>query len=147
MGGLDRSGGCLCGAVRFTAKDLRRDYGACHCEMCRRWTGSVFLGITVPEGALTWEGSENIRRYQSSAWAERDFCRTCGSSLYYRLPGGDGKAEFLSLAAGTLDDLEGVTLTTEIYIANKPSGYAFAGDTKKMTEADVIAAFGGSAEG
>jgi len=141
------TGGCLCGAVRYTLAEAPTELDACHCSMCRKVSGSVGFGINVPAGGITWDGAENIAVYKSSDWAERAFCRTCGSSLYYRMPGGDGKAEFLSLAAGTLDDLEGVPLTTEIYIDNKPSGYAFAGDTKKMTEADVIAAFGGSAEG
>lgn len=38
-----RSGHCLCGAVRITVTDPPQELGACHCGMCRRWTGSAFL--------------------------------------------------------------------------------------------------------
>jgi len=142
MGGLDRSGGCLCGAVRFTAKDLRRDYGACHCEMCRRWTGSVFLGITVPEGDLTWEGSENIRRYQSSAWAERAWCDRCGSNLWYAVTAEGPHKGNLEVPLGLFDDPNGFELQREIYVDIAPDSFAIAGDRQKMTASEVRQIFG-----
>jgi len=41
--GTGMSGGCLCGAVRFTATPENRNVGACHCGMCRRWSAGPFL--------------------------------------------------------------------------------------------------------
>jgi len=52
-----------------------------------------------------------------------------------------------SLSAGTLDDFSNLELTSETFIDTKPAGYAFSGKTKKMTEAEVIAAFAPSEEG
>ncbi|WP_158965117.1 GFA family protein [Chachezhania sediminis] len=141
------TGGCLCGAVRYTLVQAPDHYDACHCGMCRKFSGGVEFGFDTPPDSVTWEGAENIRTYRSSDWAERGFCGTCGSSLFYRTVGDGPAAGFLSMAGGSLDSLEGLTLTTEIYIDSKPSGHAFAGDTKKMTEAQVMAAFGIAPEG
>ena len=66
-----RTGGCLCGAVRFTARLTRSSFGVCRCQMCRRWTGSALMGITVPEAEVVWQGAEHIAKRQTSAWAER----------------------------------------------------------------------------
>ena len=41
--GKSMSGGCLCGAVRFTAAPANHEVGACHCSMCRKWTAGPFL--------------------------------------------------------------------------------------------------------
>ena len=40
----------MCGAVRFVARDVQDKAGICHCEICRRWTGSAMLadGGLVP---------------------------------------------------------------------------------------------------
>ena len=47
-----QAGQCLCGAVRFDAVIARAEMGACHCAMCRRWTGGVFLSVECREVVL-----------------------------------------------------------------------------------------------
>jgi len=37
-----RSGGCLCGAVRFEVALAEPEFSICHCGMCRRWCGGPF---------------------------------------------------------------------------------------------------------
>jgi hypothetical protein len=138
----ERHGGCMCGAVRFVARDVPADYGACHCEMCRRWTGSALLGVTVPEGNLSWEGAENIATIQSSSWAERAFCAKCGSGLYFRVTLESEYSGALELPIGLFDELDGFRMTSEIYIDHKPDAYAYAGAGRKlMTRADCVAKF------
>ena len=136
------TGGCLCGAVRYTLAAAPTHMDVCHCGMCRKHTGGLALGFMVPASGITWAGEENLGLYRSSDWAERGFCKLCGSGLFYRTIEGPG-ADELSLGAGSLEDLNGVGLTTEIYVDSQPDGYAFAGDLKRMTEAEVIAAFSG----
>ena len=82
-----REGGCLCGAVRFTARNVPAKAGACHCDMCRRWTGSALIGVTVPEGDVTWEDETDLTRIQSS---HGDFCKI---SLSEYLEGRKGQQE------------------------------------------------------
>lgn len=130
-------GGCLCGAVRYELAKVPDHMDVCHCSMCRKFSGGIGAGIEVPGDGITWQGEQNIAIYASSEWAERAFCKTCGSSLFYRMP----EPGFLSLCAGTLDDPSGIPLTTEIFIDHKPDSYSFAGTTRTMTEAEVLAAF------
>lgn len=141
-----REGGCLCGAVRYKLDPGPTHLDVCHCEMCRKFGGS--MGIEVAPGALTFESEDQIQTYQSSPWAERGFCKTCGSSLFWRMTATGGPGDgMVSLCAGTLDDMNGLPLQTEIYVDEKPDGYAFAGETRKMTGAEVEAAFAPPAQG
>ncbi len=144
---LLRDGGCLCGAVRFRAGLTGRSFGACHCEMCRRWTGSALLAISVPTKNIVWTGESHIARFQSSDWAERANCRICGSALYYRVTGDGPGAGDTELPIGAFDSAEGLTFDSEIYIDLKPECYAYAGDRKRMTRAQTHDHFGLSVQG
>ncbi len=129
------SGQCLCGAVRFTVAHVDTEHHACHCGMCLHWSGSPFFGVHA-EGVV-FEGVEHLARYASSEWAERGFCRTCGSSLFYYLKPNDSYA----MCIGAFDDASAFRLTREICIDRKPPGYALAGDHPRLTEAEMFAEF------
>ena len=133
------TGGCLCGAVRYILQSQPKGFGACHCGMCRKFSGGIELGIEVPAGGITFETTETLRTYVSSDWAERGFCSNCGSSLYWRLTAPGPMQGLYALSAGSLDSLEGLSLTQEVYIDSKPAGYALTGDHKRLTEADIMA--------
>ena len=52
------SGGCLCGAVRWQASAPPRIVHHCHCDMCRRWTGSAFATLVwFARNDLSWDGA------------------------------------------------------------------------------------------
>ena len=139
---LQRSGGCLCGAVRFTATLTGTNFGVCHCPMCRKWTGSALLGITVPEGNVEWSGAEHIARRRSSGWGERAWCRECGSPLWMRVTVDGPYSGNVELPLGLFDDANGLTLTNEIYIDHKPDSYAFAGVGRQvLTRAQCVEKF------
>jgi len=53
--------------------------------MCRKFTGGVFLGVQVPAGSFHLSKEDGLAIYASSGWAERGFCKSCGSSLFYRM--------------------------------------------------------------
>ena len=134
-------GRCLCGAVSFAAEVAKREVDICHCGMCRRWSAGPYIGLGH-DGAVALEGAENVSVYKSSEWAERAFCKVCGSSLYYRLLGTD----HYSFSAGALDDQSRLVLTMQIFIDEKPAYYDLANDTPKLTGAQVFAAFNSSAK-
>lgn len=137
-----REGGCLCGAVRFRARLTGTDFGVCHCPMCRKWTGSALLGITVPEGNVDWTGLAHVAKRQSSAWGERAWCADCGSALWFRVTVDGPYAGKLELPIGTFDDANGLTMTNEIYIDEKPDCFAFAGEGRNvLTRSEVHARF------
>ena len=136
------TGGCMCGAVRYAVKQEVRHSGACHCGMCRKWSGGVFIGIEVAADDLMIENEGVLTRYRSSPWAERAFCSVCGSSLFYRVTAAGPHHGTYHIGMGTVDDPSGISMTEEIFIDRKPDGYGFVGDHKTMTEAEVMAMFG-----
>ncbi|MCL4676488.1 MAG: GFA family protein [Pararhodobacter sp.] len=132
----------MCGAVRFEAILTTQEFGACHCEMCRRWTGSALLGIAVPQANVTWQGAEHIAKFQSSDWAERANCRTCGSALYYHVTMEGPMAANLEIPIGLFDDADGLTFASEIYSDLKPDSFAYSGNRPRLTRAETLAKFG-----
>lgn len=130
------TGGCMCGAVRYSAEISSGKVAACHCGMCRRWTGGVALALDNVSN-LVFEDEKNIGKFSSSGWGERWFCKTCGSSLLWR----SDQLHLTALMAGSLDDQDGLSLTDEIFVDCKPVYYGFANETKKLTEAEVMAQF------
>jgi hypothetical protein len=130
------SGGCLCGAVRFTATPRDHDIGACHCSMCRRWSAGPFLAIECG-ATVKVEDAENLGVYRSSDWAERCFCKRCGTPLFYRLVG----KPFYAVSAEAFDDRADFAFTSQIFVDEKPGYYEFANKTKTMTGPEVFAAF------
>ena len=133
---MTHEGGCLCGAVRFTAGPKNREVGACHRGMCRRWTAGPFLVLDCGDTLKVDEASQ-LGMYRSSEWAERCFCKKCGTPLFYRLVGQN--MHFASAEA--FDDRGGYALTSQIFIDDKPAYYAFANQTHNRTGAEVFAAF------
>lgn len=137
MSDVSLSGQCMCGAVSLTAEPDVAELHACHCEMCRRWTGSAFVEVDVKPAGLRVDGP--VKRFASSSWAERAWCDSCGSTLWYKvtLPG----HERYSVSAGLFDNAGGLHLAKEIYIDSKPDGYAYSGERQVKTKAEMEALF------
>jgi len=99
------TGGCQCGAVRYSLATAPEESSICHCRMCQKASGQKASGqpfmalARVKREDLTWtRGSPTI--FKSSNLAERGFCRDCGTPLTYRFL----DSEELSVAVGSLDD-------------------------------------------
>lgn len=135
-----KSGRCMCGAVSFTAQNVPDRFGACHCDMCKRWSGNVFNGVPVAIADMEIAGENRIRLIRSSAWAERAFCSECGSPLWYRMTEGDQAAN-RNLAVGLFDSTEGMTLGFEFYVDRKTSAHEMPEDRNQYTEAETLALF------
>lgn len=122
---------CLCGAAHVTAPTFLEVH-VCHCTMCQRWNGGPGFSL---EGGTEVEVSGPITRYASSEWAERAFCSRCGTHLFYRLV--ENNAHYLS--AGLFQDEDGLQLTRQIYIDEKPAYYALANEVCTLTGAQFMA--------
>lgn len=129
-------GRCLCGAVRITvagAHDPRP--GACHCRMCQRWSGGLFLCFEAAAAAVRVTGK--VARFASSEFAERAFCPVCGAHLWMRDTGAaDAPYE---LMPGLFDALAGQPLRSEIYTDNALACVTLAGDHDRATAAEYEA--------
>ena len=134
-----RSGGCLCGAVRFEATVPSPTFNVCHCGMCRKWSAGPFMAVHCLGGG-SFTKKDGLAWYRGSPWAERGFCNRCGSSLFYRLA--DDHDAMLVVAAEAFDNPDDLTLEKHIYIDSKPTRYDFADDRPRLTEAEFLASIG-----
>lgn len=132
----DFQGKCLCGAVRISAKVTGNSVIACHCGMCRRWCGGPSLEVDCGV-AVTIDGEQNISVFNSSDWAERGFCRNCGTHLFYRLKENGQHM----VPVGLFDDGPDLVFDTQVFIDEKPAYYSFSNETRNMTGEDVLALF------
>ena len=130
------SGQCLCGKVKVRAPSLKPYVGACHCDMCRRWASGPLFAVHGGQD-VSFEGEEHVAVYSSSEWAERGFCKCCGSNLFYRL-----KANQLHyLSAGLFSQDENFVFERQVFIDAKPAYYCFANKTKDLTAEEVFARY------
>ena len=136
---LIRSGGCLCGAVRFEVAVPEAKFGVCHCGMCRKWSAGPFMAVHCP-GDATFVKDEGLAWYQGSPWAERGFCNRCGTSLFWRLANSP-QAE-LAVSSESFDEADDLTLDRHIYIDAKPDRYEFDDACPRVTEAELLAELG-----
>ena len=128
-------GHCLCGAVSVRA-DLASEISACHCEMCRRWSGGIQMGIDAP--VATTEVTGPVATYASSSFAERAWCARCGSALWLRNTHGEGEDRY-ELVPGLFEEAGGARLVREVYADRCPGGYALAGGHARVTAAAYAA--------
>ncbi len=82
------SGGCGCGAVRFTLAEPATAAAYCHCTRCQKRTG-VAAGVSarvVPGSVTITEGEAHIAEWRPEDGMAKAFCGRCGSHLFARDP-------------------------------------------------------------
>ena len=125
------TGHCLCGAVTVTVRgDHDPRVGACHCRMCQRWTGGLFLSFNAEDV----EATGPIARFQSSPFSERAFCATCGSHLWFH--DFDKPEGTLELMPGLFDEAKDWPLRSEIYTDRAMASVRLSGDHRRETRAE-----------
>ncbi len=132
------NGVCLCGNVKLSFETNKDHFDACHCGMCRKWSGGPSLTVEAGQ-SVKITGEEHVAIFKSSEWAERAFCRNCGTHLFYRLQ----ESKYTNVPLGVLDQADSLKFHLQIYVDSKPANYEFANKTETMTEAEVIAKFSG----
>ena len=127
------SGQCLCGAVHITVAAMQPEVDICHCAMCQRWGGAFYAGVKGETFSVS--GEDAVTVYRSSPWAERAFCGTCGSNLWFRfLPTGNR-----SFLAGLFDLPDGFGIEQQIFVDEKPDWYDILQESPKLTGEEIIA--------
>lgn len=127
------TGHCLCGAVTVRvagARDPRA--GACHCRMCQRWSGGLFLCFSADASGVSADGP--IARFASSDFAERAFCSVCGSHLWMRDTAPD--ATTLDLMPGLFDEARDWPLRSEVYSDRALASVQLQGAHRRATQAE-----------
>ena len=126
-----KTGSCLCGAVKYEAKDLS-DVTACHCEQCRKQTGNYWASTRVQDANLKMIETRGLKWFRSSESARRGFCGECGSVMFWK---GDGH-DYTAVTAGTLDGKTGLKLTEHIYCDNAGDYYQISDNAAKFEQSN-----------
>ena len=102
--GEDLTGGCLCGAVRYTVDAEPIATRICWCRDCQHLAaGNATVNVVFPSDKVTISGE--TRDYVSSADSgtvmHRRFCPTCGTPMFSEA---ESRPHLIIARAGTLDD-------------------------------------------
>jgi hypothetical protein len=108
------TGRCLCGLVSYRTHGAPLWVAHCHCNSCRRHTGSpvaTFVGFDTTQVEF---GSRDRSIYESSPGVRRGFCARCGTPVSYE---SDRTGNELHLYVCTLDDPQNFVPTAHVFHA------------------------------
>jgi hypothetical protein len=108
------------------------EFGVCHCDSCRRWSGGVFMSVYGGK-AYKFLNEDKLTRYSSSEWAERGSCKKCGSHVFFRMK----KSDTYFFMLGLFGDKVNPTFSEQQFIDVKPSNYSFSNQTKNITKSEM----------
>lgn len=112
------TGSCLCGEVTFEIEGDFENFYLCHCERCRKDTGSAHAANLFSSTAkLKWHsGEEKVRTFNFRSEGHiKSFCTNCGSAL----PNIQMDGELLVVPAGSIDSDIRIRPQGHIYNASK----------------------------
>ena len=98
------SGKCLCGKVTYKVNTEPMAIFNCHCDDCRRATGSVFgTNLFVSEDKIEIRGKVSSYSHISDSGSRMTklFCPNCGSLMFGK---NSAKVNVISIRAGTVDE-------------------------------------------
>ena len=127
-------GGCQCGAVRYEISEPLHNVSHCHCSMCRKQHGALFVSFgTTAVTHLSVDGEDSLSSYESSASLTRQFCSNCGGQVLIRA---EDNPDNVFVALGSLDAGQSPGHTggeRHIFWESKVSWYDPSDDLPKMT--------------
>jgi hypothetical protein len=112
------AGSCLCGAVRFEVDGEFERFYLCHCEYCRKGSGSAHgANLFSSTATLQWiSGKEQVSEFTLPGTRHgRAFCRTCGSAL----PMVQMNGALLLVPAGSLNTDVPIRPTGHIFVSSR----------------------------
>ncbi len=114
------SGGCLCRAIRYEVDgDLIRALN-CHCDDCRRATGSSFgTYVFINESDLNIrEGVPKTFDHLNDGGITmtKQFCENCGTHLFGK---GSRAGGMIHVKVGTIDDASFVRQEMDLFVSKK----------------------------
>lgn len=114
------SGNCLCGSVKYTILSAPVRMGQCHCDDCRKSTGTGHSSnafFKINDVRIEGETSSYDSISDTGSIITRHFCPTCGSRLFGR---SNVATDIISVSAGTMDDSSWFKANAVVYHKRKP---------------------------
>ena len=102
---MARTGGCLCGEVRYECSADPIAAYLCHCTDCRRASGGPYSAcVLFPRSAVQVTQGKPARFEHpggSGKLVAREFCARCGSQLFSN---SRAREDWIVVRSGSLDD-------------------------------------------
>ncbi|MFW5489091.1 MAG: GFA family protein [Desulfovibrio sp.] len=112
------AGSCLCGKVTFEVEGEFENFYLCHCERCRKDTGSAHAANMFSSTAiLRWlSGQDMVKTFNFNETGHiKSFCSQCGSAL----PNIQMEGKLLVVPAGSLDCDTPIGPDAHIFVSRK----------------------------
>ena len=135
-------GSCLCGEVVFKVTGTVGPFELCHCNRCRKASGSAYAAalVTESQGFEIVTGRNLIKRFDAPIISEPPaytvyFCSICGSHL----PDPEPKGLHVDIPAGLLDDELSIKPDKHIYTDCKANWDQLDSKLPEYTESEFKA--------
>jgi hypothetical protein len=109
-------GGCLCGAIRYEIDSKPFRTANCHCDDCRKATGSAYATnlFFKEEQIIILQGT--LKKFRHSADSNctmtKEFCGTCGSQIF---GSSTNRSGVKNVKVGSIDDASFVKPDVNLY--------------------------------
>lgn len=115
----ERTGGCLCGQVRYRLTAEPVNARICWCRDCQRIAGNGLANALFPAQAveITGSPSDYIKTADSGNQVRRRFCPQCGCHLFADTSSYPG---LMVVRIGTLDDPSSIKPIANIWSSRAP---------------------------
>lgn len=124
------SASCLCNGVSITIKGEFRPVINCHCIQCAKTHGNYASYTSILEKNIIYKSKKTLKWFKSSAKAKRGFCKSCGSSIFFKRYG----SRAISISAGLFRNPSKLKTISHIYVKNKRDYYKIFDNLPKFNK-------------
>ena len=113
------TGSCLCGSVNYKSNTDPLVIQNCHCDQCRKATGSVYLtNLFIKEENFEITGEVNNYTHLSDAGNNmtKYFCPNCGSQVFGK---NSGRPGIITIRAGTVNEKDIIKPIRNLFLKSK----------------------------
>ena len=113
------TGSCLCGSVNYKSNSDPLVIQNCHCDQCRKATGSVYLtNLFIKEENFEITGEVNNYTHLSDAGNNmpKYFCPKCGSQVFGK---NSGRPGIITIRAGTVNEKNIIKPIRNLFLKSK----------------------------
>ena len=113
------TGSCLCGSVNYKSNSDPLVIQNCHCDQCRKATGSVYLtNLFIKEENFEITGEVNNYTHLSDAGNNmtKYFCPNCGSQVFGK---NSGRPGIITIRAGTVNEKDIIKPIRNLFFKSK----------------------------
>ena len=125
------TGSCLCGNVKFEIAGSVGHSRYCHCENCRKFSGTAQAAWGLASASAFTLVPENaeVTKFDAGSGGLRVFCSFCGSPLWFEPA---DTPELIGIALGAIDEGEVAAPSVHLWTRSSPSWETIEGDLPKF---------------